>query len=239
MAKKAKIKKPKQIWLIAYINPKLANHIVDIITSNPKFVEIYPYIPMLKMLNKRFKGKEIFNEVPLTFNYGFFKMPKAVAENRALLNELISKCEGMTAWVKDYANAKAYKKKYRTDDSIPIARATKKEIQGIVNMELANSLFSRDELAGVKIGQMIVLKQYPFENLSATVESIDYDRRKVTVSVLGEAVLFQHTEVDFENVFYSIYRDFDPEISTSSVQSLDELKERNTNHKAFRYHDES
>ena len=50
------------------------------------YKKVRAIIPTINVLKKTAKGKMIFEEVPILFNYGFIKMPTELAYSRPFLN---------------------------------------------------------------------------------------------------------------------------------------------------------
>jgi len=219
------------VWGIAYINHTYISHIEKDIANN-KYNDIGFAIPQIRMVEKRFKGKIHFKEVPLLFNYGFFQIPKEKASNREFLEDLKRKINGIYSWlyvspsrIKDrtkFLKAKDkqdYILKHPEDESlerycpglilIPKIETVKEEVVDYY-MDIATrfSVFSSDDIKKCEPGDLITLQGYPFEGLSAEVLFVDEKRKKVKVRLILATALFREVEVDFENVFYTVYNQF-------------------------------
>lgn len=224
MSKKKKKKfksEVEKVWLIAYVN---AEHIGRVNKELSKFDGIEAYIPTIKILKKNFKNKPHFEYVPLLFNYGFFKIPKHMAYNQDFLAKLKDQISCIYGWVKDtskmevYARSTAKEKK----DNAPVGIATEQEIVELLKIQEDLTIFNSKQLETLGPGSWITLQGYPFEGVQAEIKSIDYKRKKVEVCLdTVDTGLLSKVIVNFENVFYTIYKGHDD--SLSSLVSLDEV----------------
>jgi transcription antitermination factor NusG len=231
MAKK-RIKKSdrtKYIWCIAYINRDFIENTKDELKRYDYDVEAY--IPTVRVLKKKFKGKNLFEFIPMLFNYGFFKVKYEDACNPDFLMELRSRISSIYGWVKDPAKT-IHKPIIRSKDShkaLPAsAFASDKEIADLVENSKDINIYSAEDINNLEIGSYIQLKGYPFENMPAEILEINKNKKEIRVSLLLDALVKEIT-VSFENVFYSIYQGYDD--SLSKDMNLDELNSRGNNSK--------
>lgn len=221
------------IWLIAHINSEFIHRVEKDLS---RFGDIEAYIPTVKVLQKNFKNKAHYEDVPLLFNYGFFKVPSYIAYNPELLQKLKENTACIYSWVKDITRVPESKKlKLKERGKIaPIARVTKEEIEEIKKKQKDISIFSDEELAKLGPGSSVELRGYPFEGFSATILKIDYDKKEVEVEidVSVENSLLRVVKVEFENVFYTIYKGGYDDTLTNQV-SLDELMKNKTINKLY------
>lgn len=75
-------------WVIAYIDSKFINLIKPQLARNKEYEDVDVFIPTVKVLKKTFKGEDHFDEVPLLFYYGFFKIPRVLATSRNYLDNM-------------------------------------------------------------------------------------------------------------------------------------------------------
>ena len=61
-------------WAIAYINRDFIDRVEIDLGKYKKYEAVKAYIPTVRILRKKFKGKDIFEHVHLLFNYGFFQI---------------------------------------------------------------------------------------------------------------------------------------------------------------------
>ena len=219
--------KTDKIWVIAYINRehiKIANEELERYEYN----NVEAYIPTVRILKKQFKGQNVFEFVPLLFNYGFFKITYKDACNPTFLMELRERITCIYAWVKDPSSAMSgdlnlnFGNKAEIE-AIPMAAvATDKEVSLMVKASKSMSIYSESDLGRIKVGDFIKLEGYPFEGIPA--EILQINRKKGDVKVkLHMDQLVREVTVSFENVFYTIYKNFNEE---SREASTDDLKER-------------
>lgn len=220
MAKKL-IPPTNYIWLISYIDSEQVQNVEKDLKRKAKYKDVQAFIPMVRVLNKQFKGKSIFNYVPLLFNYGFFKVPLESALNREFISGMKEDISCIYGWVRDGMR----KPKDHPCYSIQVALATAKEITQIMKSQANHSIYSAEDLSRVKVGDIISLKGYPFDNIQAEIKHIDFNKSKVRVLLQLDSLMKEVT-VSFENVFYSIYQGGYDE-SNFSEKSLDEIKEKN------------
>lgn len=225
MAKKKKKKfktETEMVWIIAYID---VDYIGRVSKELSRFDNVEAYIPTIKILKKNFKGKAHFEYVPLLFNYGFFKLPKFMAFNQDFLAKVKDYVSCISGWVKDtsklgpIARSTAKEKK----DLAPVGLASDEEISALLQIQEDLSIYNSKELKNLGPGSWITLQGYPFEGMQAEILQINYNTKKVEVALdtVGSGLL-SNVIVNFENVFYTIYRGgYDD--SLSSLVSLDEM----------------
>lgn len=222
-SKKSKFKPELEtVWVIAYIN---AEYISRVNKELSKFQDIEAYIPTVKILQKNFKGKPHFEEVPLLFNYGFFKIPTFMAYNAEFMAKLKDNISCIYSWVKDTSKLQpiARASKREKKDFAPVGIATSEEIAELLKIQEDLTIYDSRQLKKLGPGDWVTLQGYPFEGMQAEILTIDYDRRKVEVALdtIGTGIL-SNVIVNFENVFYTIYKGGHDD-SLSSVVSLDEV----------------
>lgn len=227
MAKKKKIEKIPKAWLIAYIDSTQLDNIYSDLNSLPEYKDVEFYIPTVKVLKKLAKNKEVFESVPLLFNYGFFKVPRKYATSKAYLDNMKSNIRCIFAWVNDPSKVIIRKgvSGHRVESYIPVATATDDEIQALVDAARDSTIFSAVELDRVKVGDTITLKRDPWEGMDAIINSIDEKKKTVNVSL----ILFQQQKeitVSFDSVFFTIYSENNYNPDVLSKVSYDELLER-------------
>lgn len=95
------MKKSHRTYAIFYLENKYyrgINHKLEELGLSPKIKAI---IPTLNILKRNSRGKMLFENVPILFNYGFMKMPVELAYSRTFLNTLRKKIPGIRSWLKD------------------------------------------------------------------------------------------------------------------------------------------
>lgn len=226
--KKLKPKKTKEeipyVWAIAYINR-------DLIDRTEKELKQYgyqieTYIPTVRIIKKKFKNKDMFEFVPLLFNYGFFRIPLSDACNPEYLMMLRSRISCIYGWVKDPANSIKNKTTIRQKEGNAIpgsALATDKEISDLIKTSDSLNIYSAEELGRFKPGDLIQLKGYPFDDMPAEIISINLKKKEIKVS-LQISQLVKEVTVSFENVFYTVYQGFDDSLSNNL--NLDDMESK-------------
>lgn len=210
------------VWLICYVNSEHIDKVEKVLLTKKKYGRVKHYIPMVKILSKQFKGKDIYSYVPLLFNYGFFKVPLELAKNKEFVSGMKSDIKGIYGWVKN-EDKKSWDSPYH---GISIAIAKTDEIIQLLKSQANYSIYSASDLERVKEGDTINLKGYPFDNIDAEVQKIDFKKKEVKVKLCLEHGICKTVTVSFNNVFYSIYHG-GYDIELFKEKSLDEIKERN------------
>ena len=209
-------KKPKKVWCIAYINREK----LELVERELKQYgyDIEAYIPTVKVLKKKFKNQDVFEDTPLLFNYGFFRIKYKHACNPDFLMELRVRISAIYAWVKDPVNNLQKLGKLRMDnknfsEALPAsAICTDQEVANLVKEAEKSNIFSANEVDRLKKGSYIILKGYPFDGIPAEILEIKKKRKQVKVKLLTEGI-FEEVTLNFENVFYTIYQGYDDKLT--------------------------
>jgi hypothetical protein len=233
-------KKMKYVWLIAYIDAEHMLQANKYLRRFSEYDEIKVYIPKVKILKKTFKNENIFEKIPLFFNYGFFRIPRKLLKNPEFFLEMKERLPVLYAWVKDPANGFALsplipviepseddKKEKPKKRYFHIAVATKREIRVMRNEEEKNNIFDGKELKNAEPGQVITLKGYPWEDMEAKILEIDHKKREIKVE-LAVGGFEREVTVAFDNVFYSIYRGGHT-VGSPKEKSIEDIKSRGKN----------
>jgi transcription antitermination factor NusG len=236
--------KPNCSWAIAYINRDFMDRVEKDLSKFPdKYREVKAYIPTVKILKKQFKGKDIFEEVPLLFNYGFFQLPNRKLESE-FLQEMKKDIPAIYAWVKDTKSIITSRpsliegnEPLIRKDMIPVALATSGEIRRLVDAQKEYNLYSKDDIDNLQPGMMIILKGYPFEGMTADVIKVNSRKQEVEVELQLEGIL-KKIAVSFDNVFYTIYMGtFDEkDFKEKSLEDI-KIKGKNSAQNYLRYDD--
>lgn len=241
------LKKPKDlVWAIAIIDYKQVDNVEALLQKFTDF-EVYAEIPTVRVLKKVFKGKEQIAHVPLLFNYGFVGIPKYVACNRELLNNLKAKVPFIINWLflskvdmklkyrrireeikeineegrEEYG--KAWEKVYPDySEVMHVYCVHKSEILRLAELSYEYSIFEKREIEKLKKGEMVVLRGYPFDGISAELLKVNRAKKEATVlmAIFGKGQVKEVT-VKFENLYYSIYGDFeDPILRDDTIEGM-------------------
>ena len=215
-------------WLIAYIDSTTVNLVQKEIQRNPEYKEVEVFIPMVKVLKKTHKGEHQFEDVPLLFNYGFFKVPRKYAVSAAYLDNMQNNITCLYGWLKDphkniMRDATRKWKKIK-DQDIPFATATSEEVTELVKKSFDYSIHSAEDMGTIKAGDFITLRGYPFDGLQAEVSEIDYKKKQARVMIhIFEGK--REVDVSFDNIFFTVYQSHNYDDSLSNYESLDEMAE--------------
>lgn len=255
---KQKLEEKYYCWIIAYIDVKFLKHVEAELNKFPEYEEVQAYIPTVKILKKTFKKENFFEEVPLLFNYGFFKVPRKYAIYKDWLENMQRNISCIYGWVRDAANTlkekpvlrldgksvfpkvKSINKKKKTvkmktdkleDKNIPFATATSAEVARLIRDTVNMGAHNAEDISLLKNGDNIILRGYPFEGVSADVISIDHKKQSVLVTI---RIFDQMKEVSvsFDNVFFTIYHNHNYDDSLSTLSSIDEMESNKTFDKA-------
>ena len=234
------------VWVIAYISRDYIHRVEDDLLEWG-FGSIRVYIPTVRMLKKQFKNKNIYEYVPLLFNYGFFQIPYIKACDLEFLKDLREKIPAIYAWVSDPTKVIKEKPKLRMDNKdsvqedeeeevnkegikilkkpyqIPrIAIAKEEEIVELLKAAENMSVFSDGLVENLQVGDFLTLQGYPYDGMPAEIVNVNKIKKQVKVRLLLETMITTAI-VSFENVYYTVYADFD---KTCREKSLDEIHER-------------
>lgn len=200
-------------WVLFHLDTKYYTHINQELYDKG-YDNLKAFVPTLTMVKKKSKGKNIYEQVPLLFNYGFLRMPTENAFSRVFLNELKRKILGIHSFVKSTETMHKRKKKARIDnaedfdDFSIVATVPRKEVHRFKRLAKHSTIYSSEQIDKLAIGSYIVLRGYPFEGIPASVQSIDKNNKTLTVILYPEEGKMK-TKIPFENALYSIYYDYD------------------------------
>lgn len=219
------MKKTSYQWCIFHMDnkywPKIKDELKDKGYRNIKVV-----IPTVSILKKRQKGKDIIEEVPILFTYGFIRIPTEKAYSRVFLNKLKKQIIGIHSFVKSLETMHPKRLKRRVDnaedfdDFSIVATVPYSEVRRFKRISKKNKIYSKSEITSLKIGTYVTLRGYPYEGISATVEDINLTTQKVTLTLYpenGKMVV----KLPMENVVYSIYHNFDENKLYSNDREFD------------------
>lgn len=206
------------IYLVAYIDGSKVESLQTELAKYPEYVmDIEAHVPRVKVLKKKFKGKEYFDTVPLLFNYGFIGVPLNWAINSDILMQIRDRITCISHWVTDPARnprKKAVTAQERPHFQneikefkrlIPYAYVDEEEVKRMIKTANQESIHSNEDVNKLVIGDIINLMGYPFEGMLAVVKSINKRNKTVIVSI-GLLDTEKEISVSFDNVIYSIYR---------------------------------
>lgn len=201
------------VWCICRINKDYTHNLDYDLGRDDKYEDIEAYIPTVKVLKKTFKGKEQFDNVPLLFNYGFFKIPRIYAIRPYFLRKLREDVKCIYSWVRDAASVLSEHPVLSADNvetrnknyEYSVATASDAEISYLMASAASNSVYSQEDIERLEEGQQITLHGYPFDNVPATVIKINHSKKEVKVKLELFQVM-KEVSVSFDNVFYTVYK---------------------------------
>jgi len=215
--------KPDHVWVVAYIDRDHINHVeTDLIKYGLPSIKVF--IPTVRLLKKQFKNKNIYEYVPLLFNYGFFQIPYDKACDYDFLKKMRENVPAIYAWVTDTMALIKKKPNLRTDNKkgiLQVAIARDEELAGLIKMGNELSVFSDSILSKLELGAFITLRGYPYEGMPAEIIAINKKKEEIKVRLLLETMMVE-AMVSFENIFYTVYNDYSDDLKE---KSLDEISE--------------
>lgn len=221
-------KKNDYVWVIAYINRDYIERVEQDLLEYG-FGAIRVYIPTIRVLKKQFKNRNIYEYVPLLFNYGFFQLPFTKACDAEFLRNLRIKIPAIHSWAPDSMKVLKKNPKLRYDNlsgQIHVAIAREEEIANLLKASENMSIFSDGLIDNLHEGQTITLKGYPYDEMVAEIVSVNKNTKKVKVKLLLETFITQAT-ISFENIFYTVYSNFSEELREKSLDEIDSKGKRN------------
>lgn len=216
----------KFVYCIFYLEKKYF-HNTQKQLQEAGFHKLKAIIPMVKILKKTIKGKMQFVEEPVLFNYGFIKMPSEFAYDRQFLNKVKKSIPGIHHWLRDTDTLHPKKKRRRIDnaedwdDFSLVATCPRKDVRRFLKISRENHQYSLDDFVKVTPGTFVQLKGYPYDGMNATVKKVDHTTRTVEldmVTLMGGSLTLT---LPFDNVIYSVYKDYDPDVIYASFLDMD------------------
>lgn len=224
----------KFVWAVAYINrPFIPTISRDL--KKFKLDNIRAYIPTVRVLRKQFKNKQHFEDVPLLFNYGFFRMPFEDACNKETLMRLKIMVGGIFNWL--YTTTEPEECQGHIMNRLMVETVKIKDLVKLKRAALLNSIYSSDDVNHLNKGDYIILRGYPFDGLPAEIISVNAKKEEVKVKLMvNDGGLIQETTVSFSNIFYSIYSNFDePTLSDNTLEGIAERSKSRSTDKLMYY----
>ena len=216
-------------WCIFHLDLKTFGNIEkDLNKSGYKNIKVS--IPTVSILKKRSKGKDIYEDVPMLFTYGFIRLTTEEAYSRHFLRKLKTDIPGIMSWVMSLEPIHRKRKRKRVDseefdDYSMVATVSKEDVKRFKDYSRKNKIYHSDEITNLKIGDYVILRGYPFEGIDATVKNISLATRKVTLILYpndGKMVI----KLPMDHVVYSIYHNYDEnKLMVNTYSSPNELKQ--------------
>jgi len=217
-------KNPEYVWIVAYINRDYIKTVEQDLL-NCGFGAIKVFIPTVRILKKQFKNKNIYDYVPLLFNYGFFQIPYRKACDAEFLIKLRQEIPAVYSWVKDPMVVIREKPNLRIDNrgrNPNVAIVKESEIVELLKISEHLSIFSDEVVDKLETGSFIILKGYPYDNMPAEIITINKVKKQVKVKLLLETMIAE-VMVHFENIFYTVYSNYgDGSVKEKSLEEIGE-----------------
>jgi len=180
------------------------------------YKEIKVVVPTLSILKKRSKGRDIYEQIPLLFNYGFLRLTKEQAYSRPFLKKLQKNTPAIVSFLNNLESMHTKKKRKRVDgddfdDFSLVATATSQEVRRFKKLSRENTVYSFEDISNIQIGDYITLRGYPFNGIEATVLDINMKSKLVKVALYPNNGSME-VYLPFANVLYTIYRNYDEDI---------------------------
>lgn len=211
--------KRKYVYIVFKLNQKYYQNINQDL-KRFGFKYITAHIPVISVLSKTIKKQDIYENIPMLFIYGFLRLPVEFAFDRYILEDIRRTIPGINAFLKTVQFLHSKKLKKRIDnadifDDYTIANTVpRKDVKRLMKMAKNNEIYDLDSVTRIIKGDYLILRGYPFDGLEAIIQEIDIENKKVQVQILaGEGII--NTKVDFQNIIYSVYRNFDEERNNS------------------------
>ncbi len=223
------------VWVVTYINIDRLHTLSRDLYKYSKYKTIEAFIPKVKILKKKFKGKNHYEEVPLMFNYGLFRVPKYFIPNPYFLTEMKRDIECLYNFlINQSANTKASVMYYGEFLYNPMGVAIVKDedVANLARLSKAQSIYTAKDLDTLYPGKIIILHGYPFDNIRAEIIQIDTHKKEVEVRLLLSTAMSK-VRVSFDNIFYTIYQSQYLD-SAMKEQSLEELTRKKKTDKLYR-----
>lgn len=199
----------KSVWIIIHVNMdyfyKIERDLERYINNHGLLPgQVTCYIPTVRVLRKRLKGNTIFETLPLLFTYGFIQLPKSIVTVDNIM-ELKASVPAIHSFVNDPANGGR------------VAIASWEEVNHMYRSLVDYSVYDRADLEKLKPGNIITLKGYPFDNMDAKIISVNHETQKVKVELINQDTFVKTTEVDFDNLIWTVYHGVQDETQFKEV----------------------
>lgn len=207
----------EKVFCIFYIDNKRWPTIKEDI-EKAGYKNLRVYIPLIKIQKRSRSMKDYLEPVPMLFSYGFMRMSIKRAFDKQFLNKLKREIPGIMGWVKAPSYLHRKRKMCRIDnkedfdDFTMVAMATREEVKSLMKTAKRNRVFSKDDIANIKVGDTVVLHSFPFDGVMAEVLEVNLSSKKVVVMLYPESNYSIKTTVSMESIIYSVYSDYNDNI---------------------------
>lgn len=227
----------KYVWIVCYVDITQLDRLQrDLAKKYRRYSKIQAYVPTVQILDKTFKKKDTYKEVPLFMNYGFFNVPEHFLYNDELLRTFKDDITAVYQYLKDPAKVKIRKKKKRKINVI--STVSDAEIDKIKETCDKFKIYSDEDAQNLKVGDVVNLKKYPFENMTGTIISLNLPKKEAKVEIHTDMSLSPKITIAFEHLFYSIHN-AESIVSSGKEVSLDDLTDNGFSIDKYYYNHES
>ena len=178
------------------------------------YSDIRCFVPVVHVLSGSKDNKRQYKDIPMLFNYGFMRMRSNKAFDRTFLRKLSKNIEGLVGFLKslDYMHTKKLRKRIDNaedwDDFSKVATISKDDFRYYMKLAKQNHIYNFSEVAA-KVGDMIVLRKYPFDGLMAKIMDFNFANKTAKVEIYpGEGSVIQ-LQLPLDNLMYSVYDNYD------------------------------
>lgn len=226
------------VWVITYITDKYMDRVDKEVELSGLDIQIF--IPKVRVLDKEVKGKKQYVYKPLLFNYGFTKMPFRYACSKEKLADIKTQITAIYGFFRDKSmsldkprvigkdeNGELIKEprdmvgKYKLEEKLAIVSGS--EVFRMLRQAQNNSIFDADK-ESLSIGSAITLSGPVYNGMTGTIVALKNETVKIELDMFNFAKPMT-VEIDYGNIFYTIYRDYNPN-KLFSGPSLDELESK-------------
>ena len=147
------------VYCIFYIERDYYTTINQELEENGYGKKLRAIVPTVRILRKVVHGREVYEEVPILFNYAFMRMPRELAYSREFMNKLKKQISGIRGWLRSPESLHPKKIKKRIDnidifdDFSLVATATKKEVRHFQRLSRQNKRFSVQDIMNKRKGR--------------------------------------------------------------------------------------
>lgn len=224
-------RKAPYVYCICRIDAKTWKHINTSIQERG-YSDIKCFVPVVHVLSKSKDKKHQYKEVPLLFNYAFIRMRSNKAFDRNFLRKFSNDVEGVNSFLKslDYMHPKKKRKRVDNaedwDDFSKVATISREDFLFYMRSAKTNHIYNFSEVAA-NVGDMIVLRKYPFDGLLAKVIDFNYPNKTAKVEIYPGNGSVISLQLPLDNIMYTVYDNYDEDslLVDSTTIDVDTLPE--------------
>lgn len=222
----------ERVNCVIYLDSKLIKNLDrDLSRCN---LDISVIIPTVKILDKRIKGKEIYQEVPLLLNYGFITIPRKDLNNEVLRDKIKKQISCISGFLMSKKNKPETVSDYEINTTLAMGERLSiysgLDFNSKEGRKQIKEMYEpyKDREKGYVDGKMVKLKGFPFDGLDAQVVKINFSNETVNVLLhinTGGDLILRPVTISFNNLFYSIYDEsLEDESREKSIEDLKQSK---------------